>query len=391
MDPEIAAAIAALVDIARSVGQSPVLIGALASAAAPGRPASLPTPRLTLDADFAVQVPDWNGYKSLLSALVAKGHKIDPRIEHRVTLSGVKTDILPFGRGVAPDGRSLVWPVSGFTMDVTGLEEAAGSAKEIEVASGVHVRCLTLPGFTLLKTAAFLDRQRKGDIKHKSDAEDLHYWFRHYAYASDADDDRRFFLDGLQEADIDYAAAGAAVLGVEVRRLASPAAANRVRDFLAAASVEYGPFLLATVGQTYDGDEERRSPWSVKMRIPPPQDVRECIMHGALHAGVPKQLAGPRVQADQPVLVLVRDDEVPHEDRGRRVAQERIGLPGGPGHRGRGLLGIEGEHHAVDQQPSLGEDERRDAALEPFLPVDAFRGMRERTDRGRSRRSLMAL
>lgn len=265
MEPELVAAIAALADVARSVGQAPVLIGALASAAAPGRPPSLPPPRLTLDADFAIQVPSWEEYRVLLAALVVGGHRKDSHIEHRVYINGVKVDILPYGAGVAPDGRSLVWPTSGFTMDVTGFEEAAGSAEEVEIAPGVRIGCLTIPGFTLLKVAAFLDRQRKGDIKHKSDAQDLHFWFRHYA--SDVEDDRKYRLEGLQEAGIEYDAAGAAVLGAEVSHLASPAAAQRIRDFLEVAGVDYGPFLLATVGQTFDEDEERRKIQAIKALI----------------------------------------------------------------------------------------------------------------------------
>ena len=265
MEPELVAAIAAVADVARSVGRPPVLIGALASAAAAGRSLSVPTPRATLDADFALQVSSWEEYRALLEALVVRGHRKDAHIEHRVYIHGVKVDILPYGAGVAPDGRSLVWPTSGLTMDVTGFEEAAGSAEELEIGPGIRIRCLTIPGFTLLKVAAFLDRHRRGDIKHKSDAQDLHFWFRHYA--SDVEDERRYRLEGLQEAGIEYDAAGAAVLGAEVSGLASPAAAQRVSEFLEVAGADDGPFLLATVGQTFDEDEERRKIQAIKALI----------------------------------------------------------------------------------------------------------------------------
>lgn len=258
MDPDIAAAVGVLIELARPLGLSPILIGALASEAAPGRPAGAPSPRATLDADFAIQVPDWPSYNALMEAIVSAGHRRDPHIEHRAYIRDIKIDLVPFGRGVAPDGRHLVWPISDFLMDITGFEEAAQDAREVELAPAIRLRCITVPAFTLLKTGAYLDRQRKGDPKHKSDAEDLLFWFRHYA--SGDDDGPRYEMIGLEASpSMDYLTAGAAVLGRDVARLASPAARQRVEDLIVHARREDSPFWSFLYRPSFSAEDTARA------------------------------------------------------------------------------------------------------------------------------------
>lgn len=257
MDPDIAAAVAVLLEIARPLGLSPILIGALASEAAPDRPDGAPSPRATLDADFAIQVRDWASYTALMEA-IARDHRRDPHIEHRVYIRNIKIDIVPFGRGVAPDGRQLIWPISQFLMDITGFEEAARDAREVELAPGVRLKCISVPAFTLLKVAAYLDRQRKGDPKFKSDAEDLLFWFRYYA--SGEDDNPRYEVIGQEGASsIDYFKAGAAILGRDVARLASSAARQRVDEFVSHARPEESPFWSGTTRASFTEEDAARA------------------------------------------------------------------------------------------------------------------------------------
>jgi predicted nucleotidyltransferase len=257
MDPEVAAAIGLLLETAKAMGYSPVLIGALASGLAPDRPSDAPSPRKTMDADFAINVPRWEDYTALIAALVKADHPRDPHLEHRVYIRGIKIDLVPFGPGVAPDGASIQWPQTQLRMDITGFEEASKQSREVQLIEGVRVRCVTVAGFVLLKVPAFLDRYARQNQKYKNDAEDLLFWFKHYA--SGSDDSPRFEVAGNNEASIDYYSAGAAVLGRDVARLASAQARSRIGDFLALAKAEDSPFFTAVSRPSFDEADEARA------------------------------------------------------------------------------------------------------------------------------------
>lgn len=238
------------------MGYSPVLIGALASGLAPDRPSNAPSPRRTGDADFAINVSRWDDYTALFAALEKAGHRKDPQFEHRVHIKGIEIDLVPFGPGISPDGATIQWPNTQLRMDITGYEEASKQSREVELIQGVRVRCVTVAGFVLLKIPAFLDRSAKQDQKYKSDAEDLLFWFKHYA--SGSDDLQRFEVAGDNDASIDYFSAGAAVLGRDVAQLASAQAKSRISDFLAFAQPEDSPFFTATRRPASDEEDEAR-------------------------------------------------------------------------------------------------------------------------------------
>jgi predicted nucleotidyltransferase len=141
-------------------------------------------------------------------------------------------------------------------MDITGFEEAAHEAREVDLGQGVRVRCVTVAGFVLLKIPAFLDRCARQDQKYKSDAEDLHFWFKHYA--SGPDDTSRFEVAGNTDTPCDYFSAGAAVLGRDVARLASLATRGRIGEFIALARLEDNPFLYASTRPSFDSEDEAR-------------------------------------------------------------------------------------------------------------------------------------
>ncbi len=254
MRPDLTQAIRTLLDVVHGMKLDAVLVGALVSELAAVEDEGLTPPRGTNDADFALRIRSWDEFARLKEALVSAGFELDPKIEHRLFLRSAMVDVLPYGPEIAKDGE-ILWPISELSMVVLGFEEACARAVESQVDPMLRVRRLTIPGFILLKVMAFLDRRAAGNQKYKSDAEDLLYWFENYA--SGKHEERRYEILGKGLSEIAFDSAGAALLGMDVRGLASPAAAGRVRSFLEAAVDPYGPFASSMVSPSFEERRER--------------------------------------------------------------------------------------------------------------------------------------
>ncbi|OGS50251.1 MAG: hypothetical protein A3J79_03715 [Elusimicrobia bacterium RIFOXYB2_FULL_62_6] len=256
MDSKLKKAVLEVHRTAEVLGIKSVLIGALISELSPEVGADYPAFRRTNDADFALPVPDWESFRKIRSALTAKDFKQHPKIERRLLRGEVMVDLIPYGEKVAPAGR-LRWPDSEFEMNVIGFKEVceAASAKVRKGAPVVPI--ISVPGFVLLKIVAFLDRRERQDARYRNDAVDALYWFEHYA--SGAEDPRRFDAAArIGGEPIDYAAAGAALLGLEVGQLASKVAGEAVVGFLEESQDPYSPFMDAAAGRGLDEDADKK-------------------------------------------------------------------------------------------------------------------------------------
>lgn len=254
MSPDLTRAIRALLDVVHVMKLDAVLVGALVSELAAIEDEGLTPPRGTNDADFALRMRSWEEFAKFKDALVAAGFKPAPKIEHRLFLQSAMIDVLPYGPDIAKNGE-ILWPISELPMGVLGFEEACARAVESQVDPLLRVRRLTIPGFILLKMMAFLDRRAAGNEKYKSDAEDLLYWFENYA--SGKHEEKRYEIIGKGLSEISFDSAGAALLGMDVRSLVSPAASLRVQSFLASAVDLYGPFAGSVVSPSFDERRER--------------------------------------------------------------------------------------------------------------------------------------
>ena len=255
MTPELAQAIAAVSEAARALGLEPVLVGAIAGELAVMARPGMPVPRRSNDADFAVRLPGWDSYQRLKNALIAVGFVQNQRVEHRLSLGSALVDLIPYGPGVSSRQGEITWPGTGNVMSVVGFEEACRESVEGEVQDGVHVNYVEVPGLVLLKIVAFVDRQARGDAKHRSDAEDIYFWLTHYP--GDAEEARRFEIAETGLRDVEYLTTGAALLGMDVRPIASLPADAVVNRFLTLAADEYGPFVNAVVSPAFDDERER--------------------------------------------------------------------------------------------------------------------------------------
>jgi len=253
MNDDVLRAVRIVLSSTRSFGLDAVLVGALASELAASEEPEIGIPRGTLDADFALHVKDWKEFSALKEKVLASGFLADPKIEHRLYLDKSRVDLIPYGSDIARNGE-LLWPISQKTMVVVGFEEACAQAVETKLDKNLSVKRITIPGFILLKTMAFLDRHASGNSKYRSDAEDLTFWFRNYA--SGKEESRRYDIADRGVSDVDFMDAGAAVLGIDVAVIASEPADQRVRIFLDQTADPFGPFVNACVSPSFD---ERRA------------------------------------------------------------------------------------------------------------------------------------
>ncbi|MFC1523025.1 hypothetical protein ACFL6Y_11510 [Elusimicrobiota bacterium] len=241
MDSELKKVVRGVLKIAEGLKIDIVLVGALMAELTPEIESDYPRFRRTNDADFGVYVRNWPTYQKLRNELLECKFTPDRSIEHRLHRGTAMVDLIPYGTQIAPDGK-LAWPKSEFEMTVVGFDEVCAAACRVTVGDGLSVPVITVPGFVLLKIIAYLERKAQRNEKHKDDVRDIEYWLRNYA--SGTMDGRRYDLAkefGL--AHEDYETAGAVLLGIEVRALASAAAAQYLDRFLMKSDDPDLPFL----------------------------------------------------------------------------------------------------------------------------------------------------
>jgi predicted nucleotidyltransferase len=137
--------------------------------------------------------------------------------------TGVKVDVVPAGPGLLQAG-SLIWPQSGYRMNLVGLRLAFDHNVRIAIDDRCSVRIATTPAVVVMKMVAFLDRPDRED-----DLTDIAQVVEHYLGPID---DRRWGLP------VDYDNAGAFALGVDVGALVNEEERQLVTEFLARAKDE---------------------------------------------------------------------------------------------------------------------------------------------------------
>lgn len=190
-------------------------------------------PRPTRDVDIGVAVQSWPEFDQLKARLVATGEfSTDKSIAQRLrflasqTSQGTPLDIVPFA-GVEEAGSLLRWPPDrGVVMNVAGFKEALARREEVRISDSLVVPVASLPGQTLLKLVAWLDRRNEDS----RDAVDLLTLFRNYGDAGNNDrlyDERGALLESVE---YDVERAGASLLGEDVRAIAMPESYEQLRS-----------------------------------------------------------------------------------------------------------------------------------------------------------------
>jgi predicted nucleotidyltransferase len=189
------------------------------------------TGRATLDVDFAVAVKGWKQFDEIKTRLTETrkfktANKMEQRLYYIPGLEGIEypLDIIPFGKVENPR-HSIAWPTEKeLVMNVAGYDEALGAIVEIEIEDQFVVPVISLPGLTVLKLFAWMDRGG-GNTK---DALDLAPLLTNYGHAGNSNRlyDQEFEL--FEAAGFDISNAGSILLGKDVRSIAEPETLTKV-------------------------------------------------------------------------------------------------------------------------------------------------------------------
>jgi predicted nucleotidyltransferase len=186
----------------------------------------MPVQRATADVDFAVAVQNWEEFEMLKNILL-QVPKFHPSPQHVYRLHykhdtesesiGYPFDLVPYG-GVEDQHGQIHWPPDmDIMMNVSAYSEVLSAADEIQISDGLTVKVASLPGLTVLKLFAWVDR---GSTTAK-DALDLRFIWENYAEAGNYPriyDQHYDLLEGLNH---DLTLAGIWLLAGDVRNLVS--------------------------------------------------------------------------------------------------------------------------------------------------------------------------
>jgi predicted nucleotidyltransferase len=177
--------------------------------------------RQTNDLDFVISV-SLEDYPAGLSALPGWHRRREG--EHAwLSPTGVKVDVVPAGPDLLEAG-SLVWPESGYRMNLVGLRLAFDHNVRVAIDERHSIQVATTPAIVVLKMGAFLDRPERED-----DLTDIGQVIESYLGPVD---DRRWALP------VDFDNASAFALGNDIAVLVNEQERRIVTEFLKRAKDE---------------------------------------------------------------------------------------------------------------------------------------------------------
>ena len=180
--------------------------------------------RYTHDVDLTVAL-DLDEFPRLIQRLAQAGWKQAPKLEHRwAAPHQTIVDLLPAGPKLCRVG-SLLWPVSEFTMSLSGFSHVFANAIEMELTPGARIRVSPPLVTVLLKIIAYIEDPHR----RAKDLQDIQLVLANYLDESD-----RIFSDEVFDANLpDFSMVNAFLLGRDLRELASSEDARHIRAFLA--------------------------------------------------------------------------------------------------------------------------------------------------------------
>lgn len=177
---------------------------------------SFPT-RTTRDVDLALGLHNWDTYIAVADALDTSG---ETGIQFFV--GGIKVDLLPFGPVEAPKG-TVVPPTRSEALSVWAFEEIHRHSVSLRLSDHLTCRLPTIPGYTAVKLAAWLDRSAWYEPKDAGDLALSAFWYAESSHVADRLYDSPDGLDAFGAEDADLPRAAARLLGRDVIRLIGPA------------------------------------------------------------------------------------------------------------------------------------------------------------------------
>lgn len=191
--------------------------------------------RETRDIDYAIRILSWEEYKKVTAELREIGFSPLAGAEHRFLCGGIFIDIIPFSSALT-NGTKLIWPDGQKEMNVVCFEELFSNVEEIQIDQGLKLPVAPLPLFVALKIFCYLDRRFPQDLR------DIAYVLENYEESSS----RRFEIevDGIT-----FEAAGAYLLGKDLKEYVSSEIAHEILSFLESIDSVYAEPISRIVGE----------------------------------------------------------------------------------------------------------------------------------------------
>lgn len=189
--------------------------------------------RATYDLDFAVLVDSWDQFTSVKRLFLdtpgfTDRGRIAQRLHYQPTGALFETviDIIPFGKLESTD-RTIAWPPDAdVVMNVAAFSDVFESSVAVQVGPDLSITVASLPGITVLKLFAWLDRHEERD------AQDIRRLMETYTYAGNVDRLYEEEADELARLDFDTSLAGSYLLGKDARRITDMNVRNRLWEAL---------------------------------------------------------------------------------------------------------------------------------------------------------------
>jgi predicted nucleotidyltransferase len=216
LNPITLTVLGALHHIAAKHGASYFLIGATARDVLMTHVFGVDAGRATRDVDFAIALEDWSQFETIKQSFIDSGDFQSSTGEaHRLFYqpdtygSAYPLDLIPFGN-IASSKNTIAWPPDMATiMNVAGYAEALEHAIQVDVAGGLIVNVVSIPGLAALKILAWNDR----GLEDNKDAQDFLFLLRHYHEAGNIDRVYEDRLSVLESFGYQIDLAGAVLLG----------------------------------------------------------------------------------------------------------------------------------------------------------------------------------
>jgi predicted nucleotidyltransferase len=201
-------------------------------------------PRMTKDIDIAVCVANWEEYKALTDALLAKGEFLKGTQIQRYDFKGTFIDIIPFG-DISGRDNTISWPPDHETIMCTvGFMDVYKNSITFRLNSEpvLDIKLATIPGLAIMKLLAWNETYPT----RQKDAEDLLFIMHNYQDAGIEDRLYKNETSLLQEEEFDNELAGIRLLGRDMARISNSDTAKAVMEILVLETGEDSRYKLVS-------------------------------------------------------------------------------------------------------------------------------------------------
>ena len=203
---------------------------------------NIKAPRMTMDIDLGVRVPDWGKFKALTDSMLAGDKFTKAKESQRFFYNGFPIDLVPFGDISDVNKEIKCPPEHEIILSTLGFDEAYEFSVLFKLSSDplLEVRVPTIPGLAIMKLISW-DEKYPDRTK---DAEDLLFIMEKYVDVIDQNDlyDKEATL--LEEEGFDNQIACIRLLGRDMAKISNTDTLNKIKEILSSETDEQSQYRL---------------------------------------------------------------------------------------------------------------------------------------------------